>query len=368
MNKLVAANLAHHPGRTAASAIGVAVGVILVVLTVGLVRGMLRDRGARDANTGAELMFCHRDQFGISLTSLPLTLPLALLPEVRQVPGVQAVTPVGQHLEMKGESGLGIRQVDGVDFESYLQTTKVRIVSGAPLPESGDVAIVDIKYAADHQARPGDHINIFDREFKIVGVYGPETGARIMIPLATMQRELGQADKASMFLVKCQSSAEQEQVAGRIVERFPESRLIFTRELPKLFATGYQSFNIFLNVITALAGAISLLVISLTMYTTVTERTRQIGILKSLGASRGFIAGVFIKESLLISGLGVAGGLLIALLVRTLLLNTMDIKLEIEADYVLYAMLAALLSGLLGAGYPALRAARLDAIDALSYE
>lgn len=371
MNKLVAANLAHHPGRTAASALGVAVGVVLVILTVGLVRGMLRDRGERDANTGAEIMFCHRDQFGISLTSLPLTLPLEMLPQMRAVPGVAAVTPVGQHLEMKGESGLGIRQVDGVDFESYLQATKVRIVAGAPLPsnqQGGDVAIVDIKYAANRQAKPGDQINIFDREFKIVGIYGPETGARIMIPLATMQQELGATDKASMFLVKCQDPTQQEQVAQRLVERFPEARIIFTRDLPKLFATGYQSFNIFLNVVTTLAGAISLLVISLTMYTTVTERTRQIGILKSLGASKGFIAGVFIKESLLISGLGVAGGLLIAVLVRTLLVNGMGMKLEIAPDYVLYVTLAALLSGLLGALYPALRAASQDPIEALSYE
>ncbi len=48
MNNLVASNLTHHPGRTAASVVGVAVGVVLVVLTVGLVRGALRDRGQRD--------------------------------------------------------------------------------------------------------------------------------------------------------------------------------------------------------------------------------------------------------------------------------------------------------------------------------
>ncbi len=56
MNSLVASNLSHHPGRTLASVIGVAVGVILVVLTVGLVRGKLRDRGQRDANIGVEII------------------------------------------------------------------------------------------------------------------------------------------------------------------------------------------------------------------------------------------------------------------------------------------------------------------------
>ena len=72
MNNLVASNLTHHPGRTAASVVGVAVGVVLVVLTVGLVRGALRDRGQRDANIGVEIMLRQGGQ-GISLTSADMT-------------------------------------------------------------------------------------------------------------------------------------------------------------------------------------------------------------------------------------------------------------------------------------------------------
>ncbi len=369
MNNLVAANLSHHPGRTLTSVIGVAVGVILVVLTVGLVRGMLRDRGTRDTNTGVEILLSDMNQRGLSLTSLPISLPVGMAEKIREAPGVAAVTPVGQHLEMKGESGLGIRQVDGVDFEDYVKTTKVRIVEGEPLPAYGDVAIVDIKYAAVHNIKPGEsRINIFDRDFKIIGVYAPETGARIMVPLSTMQEQMGAAGKCSMLLVKCQNSSEQDQVAARITERHPELRVIFTRDLPKLFAEGYGSFNIFLNVVAGLAAAISLLIISLTMFTSVSERTRQIGILKSLGASKRFIAGVFVKESLMISLAGVALGLIVALAVRVALVNGMGMKLEIESDYVFWASLGGIASGLLGALYPALRAASQDPVKALSYE
>jgi putative ABC transport system permease protein len=368
MNNLVTSNLKHHPGRTAASVVGVAVGVILVVLTAGLVRGMLRDRGRRDVNTGVEIMLCLREQAGVSFTSLPLSLPIEMINRVRETPGVAAITPVGQHLEMKGESGLGIRQVDGVDFESYTKATMIRIVEGSPLPDSGDFVVVDTKYAAIRQTKPGDRINIFDRDFTVAGVYAPETGARMMIPLATMQDELGAQDKCSMFLVKCQNPQEQDEVARRIIERHPQFRVIFTSDLPRLFETGYDGFNIFLNVVTGLAAVISLLVISLTMYTTVAERTRQIGILKSLGASKQFIAGVFIKESLMISAIGVAIGLIASVIVRVLLVNTTGTKLEIEADYVLYAVAGGLASGLVGALYPALRAASQDPVEALSYE
>jgi putative ABC transport system permease protein len=151
MNSLVASNLTHHPGRTAVSIIGVAVGVVLVVLTVGLVHGMLRDRGQRDASIGAEIMLCLRGQGGISPTSLPLALPVTRAAAVREVPGVTIVTPVGQDMELKGEGALGLRQVDGIEFESYAAMSKLRLVAGRPLPSSGEVAIVDVRYVAEHQ-------------------------------------------------------------------------------------------------------------------------------------------------------------------------------------------------------------------------
>jgi putative ABC transport system permease protein len=368
MNSLVTANLKHHPGRTAASAAGVAIGVVLVVLTVGLVRGELRERGERDANTGIELMISQRDQFGISVVSLPISMPIELTDRVRGVAGVEDAVAVGQFLEMRGGNGLGIRQIDGVDFESYSRATGVRIISGRRLPPAGESIIVDIKYAAAHKTKLGEKIRILDREFTVVGVYEPETGARMMIPLRTMQEMLGAPNKCSMLLVKCNNAAEQEDVGRRIVERFPDLRVIFTRDLPKLLAEGYSGFNVFLNVVAALAAAISLLVISLTTYTTVTERTRQIGILKSLGASKRFIAGVFLKESLLISAFGVISGLFAALIARAFLMYALGAKIEIEADYLMAATLGGLSSGVLGALLPALRAARQDPVVALSFE
>ena len=98
-----------------------------------------------------------------------------------------------------------------------------------------------------------------------------------------------------------------------------------------------------------------------------TERTRQIGILKSLGASKLAIATVIEKEALLISAFGVLAGLAISMLARAFLMWR-GIALEMEPGYILTAALAGLLSGLLGALYPALRAASLDPVDALSYE
>lgn len=368
MNSLITANLTHHPARTLASLSGVALGVILVVLTVGLVRGMLRERGARDANLDVELMLSLNQQSGISFTTMSVSLPVERLAQVRAVPGVRTATPVGQHLEFGGAGALGLRQVDGVDFSDYQRTTGVRIVQGAPLPDHGDALVVDVKYASATKTKPGDKVKLLDREFTVVGVYAPETGARMMIPLRTLQEALGAPEMCSMFLVKCDNPAEQEAVAQRIAAHFPDFRVLFTDELPTLFATGFAAFNVFLQVVAAVAGAISLLIVLLTSYTTVTERTRQIGILKALGASRRFIALVFLKEALLISGGGVLCGLALAGLIRWALAHWNGAHISLERDYLLLAVFGGVFSSLLGALYPAWRAAGQDAVAALSYE
>jgi len=368
MNYLVASNLKHHPGRTLASVAGVATGVILVVVTVGLVRGALRDRGQRDANLAVEILLSRNNQGGISFATMSASLPVELLDQVRSTPGVRAATPVAQHVEFGGQGALGLRQIDGVDFDDYQRATGVRIVEGHALPPSGEAMIVDIKYAAAHKTKPGDKIRWMDREFQVVGIYEPETGARMMIPLRTMQETIGAPGMCSMFLVKCDNPEEQQRVARRIVERLPDFRVIFARDLPVLFANGFAAFNVFLDAVVALALAISLLIILLTTYTTVTERTRQIGILKSLGASKRFIALVFIKESMLVSAMGVTGGLFIALLSRLALTRWAGLSVEIEIGYTLFAVIGGLVSGLMGAIYPALHAAGQDAVEALSYE
>ncbi|MGH9937667.1 MAG: ABC transporter permease [Blastocatellia bacterium] len=367
MNNLVTSNLTHHPGRTLASVAGVAVGVILVVLTVGLVRGNLRERGQRDANIGVEIILRQGGQ-GISPTSADMIIPESDVEAVRAVTGVATATPVGQNLEMGASGGLGIRQIDGIDFQSFTAASNLRIVAGQPLPDSGDVAIIDFKEATNRKIKIGDRIKGLGRDLTVVGVYEPEAGARVKVPLATMQDALGAPDKCSMIFVKCRNAGEQEAVAARILEKFPDSRVLFTRDLPQLFATGFSALNVFLNVVKGLATVISLLVILLTMYTTVSERTRQIGILKSLGASKFWIVWTFEKEALLVSLLGVAGGLTVAAVARYLLVNNLGLRIDLETDSILYASVAGLVSGLLGALYPALRAASQDPVEALSYE
>jgi putative ABC transport system permease protein len=211
-------------------------------------------------------------------------------------------------------------------------------------------------------------VKLYDRPFRIVGVYEPPGGARIKIPLSTMQDQVGSEGRASSVLVACATPAEQDAVAARVHAAFPEDQIIFTRDLPELYATGVPALNVFISVVVAIASAISVLVILLAMYTTVTERTRQIGILKSLGMSNSKIAWVIEQEAIVVSVLGVAFGLALTFAARFALVRVSSLSVEIEPRWVVFSLLIGLVGGTAGALYPALRAARQDAVEALSYE
>ncbi|HLE62478.1 MAG TPA: FtsX-like permease family protein, partial [Pyrinomonadaceae bacterium] len=166
----------------------------------------------------------------------------------------------------------------------------------------------------------------------------------------------------------CVDSSNPDDVAASIRERFPDDQIVFTRDLPELYASGVPALNVFIKVVVGVAAAISILVILLAMYTTVTERTRQIGILKSLGMSKLAIAWVIEQEAILVSFFGVVVGVLFTLAARLAVMRVTSLTIELEPRWIVISLLVGLLGGSVGALYPALRAARQDAVEALSYE
>jgi putative ABC transport system permease protein len=105
------------------------------------------------------------------------------------------------------------------------------------------------------------------------------------------------------------------------------------------------------------------------MYTTITERTREIGILKSLGASKGYIIAVILREAGLLSAVGIIVGYGVAAIARKIIIGRFPtLFIELTMNWALYTALLALAGSMLGAFYPAMRAAQLDPVDALAYE
>src|SRR6266571_3109470 len=365
MDSLVLSNLAHRPARTAVSVAGIAIGVLLVVFTVGLAHGLLRERGKREANIGAQIMVRPSGMIGFS-GAQSFTLPVAAAAEISRLDGVRMAVPIGQTLDAS-DSGFGSRLVEGIPYEQYATLNGLTIKEGRGI-ESGDEVIVDSKWQQERGVAVGSTTMIFERPFRLVGTYEPPGGGRIKIPLTTIQDQVGSPDRCNTILVAAADPSQQEQVAARIKERFPDEQIIFTRELPELYLSSVPALNVFLRVVIGVAATISMLVILLAMYTTVTERTRQIGILKSLGMSKGSIAWVIEQEAILISVLGVFIGVLMMLLVRFFVMRSTTLTVDIEPTWIAVSLIVGLIGGSIGALYPALRAARQDAVEALSYE
>jgi putative ABC transport system permease protein len=374
MDSLVLSNIAHRPARTVVSVLGIGIGVLLIVFTTGLAHGVLRERGRREANLNAEIRVSASGTIGLT-GSQPFALPVERAREIAKLPGVRAALPIGQKL-LPTESGFGNRLVDGINFEEYAAVTGLTIKEGRKLSGSGYEAIVDSVWQTERRTNVvGTTIKLFERDYTIVGVYDPPGGGRVKIPLKTMQEEVGALpeeglgeERCTAILVSCHNPAEQEEVAARIRERFPDDQIIFTRDLPELYASGVPALNVFINVVVAIAAAISMLVILLAMYTTVTERTRQIGVLKSLGMSKASIAWVIEQEAILVSVLGVLTGIGLTLLIRFAVMRSTSLIIDIEPRWLLVSLAVGLVGGTLGALYPALRAARQDAVEALGYE
>lgn len=378
MDSLVAENVRHRPLRTAISVAGVALGVVLIVLTVGLARGMMRDSATRQANVNAEIMFYPAGDFSpatgqvLSLDTIYATAIQSGSPRIPAVAGVAAVSPVAQYLQTS-QTGIGFEIIEGIDVASYGAVTDWRVVDGrAP---AGKEAVVDRTYVRNkkdvngQEVRIGSEIILFGTRVPVVAIYEPEVGARVKMPLDTLQRfVVGGADKCSFLLVKCENPAEQLLVADELREKYPANRVVLTSELPSLFAGSIGSLETFLNVVVGLAAVISTLVTLLGMYTTIIERTREIGVLKSLGASRLFIVSVIEKEALLISVIGIGLGAAISLAGRYGIEAVTSLHVDIDLKWLAIAAVIGLAGGAIGALYPALRAAALDPVQALSYE
>jgi putative ABC transport system permease protein len=365
MDSLVLSNLAHRPARTAVSVAGIALGVLLVVFTVGLAHGLLRERGKREANIGAQIMVRPAGMLGLS-GGQAFSIPVGHAAEIARIDGVRMAVPIGQTLD-KSESGFGSRLIEGIPFEQYAALNGLTIKEGRGL-QSDDEVIVDAAWLQENNASIGSTIKIYELPFRLVGTYEPPGGGRIKIPLTAMQKQVGFENRCNTILIACADPAQEEQVAARIKEKFPGDQIVLTRELPELYMSSVPALNIFLKVVVGVATTISMLVILLAMYTTVTERTRQIGILKSLGMSKGSIAWVIEQEAILVSVLGVFIGVVLMLLIRFFVMRSTTLVVDVELKWIAISLVVGLIGGSIGALYPAMRAARQDAVDALSYE
>lgn len=365
MDNLVVSNIRQRPIRTLVSVAGVALGVCLVMLFTGLARGMASDMQRRAANVRAEIIFTRPG--AMQLTASTANLSTKYVESLKQIDGVAEALPVIRYI-FQGGRGFGFEQIEGVEWEPFARVNELHIESGRP-PQAADEVVIDETKARNNKLSVGDTVKLFgDKPYRVVGIYSPESGARVKMTLPAMQEALESPGKATYILIKLHDPAKDVEVAKRIDAALPGNKIQFTRDLFMSLEKTIPFLGVFLRTLVALSAVVSALVVMLAMYTTITERTREIGILKALGASRRYIVFIIESEALLISAVGLVAGFIFSFALGYAIHQIYGLFFEFTWSWGLTAAAIGILGGALGALYPAVRASNLDAVSALAYE
>jgi putative ABC transport system permease protein len=365
INKLILSNILHRPIRTAVSALAVAIEVAMVMLFVGLAHGLVDESAQRLEGVGADILVQPpSSSFLLALSQAPMPIKFGDL--LKQIPHVLAVAPVLFNFNSIG----GLNIIYGIDTPTFDRVTGgFAYHDGGPFLNPYDILVDDL-YARANHIKVGQTISLLNHEFHVCGIVEHGKGARLFIPMNTAEDLLQVQEKASIFFVKCTEPGYTDDVSDAIHRLLPKYQVLPVKEYMSLMTSNnLPALNAFITVIIAIAVGIGFLVIFLSMYTTITERTREIGILKSLGASKGYIIALILREAGLLSAVGIIVGYGVAAVARKVILAKFPtLSIELTMEWALYAAILALAGSALGAFYPALRAAQLDPVDALAYE
>jgi putative ABC transport system permease protein len=367
MNKMIVANLVHRPIRSLISIVAIALEVTLILLIVGLSLGILNDSKARQAGMGADVVVMPPGSTVIAGVS-GAPLPIKIADILAKLPHVASVAPVVMQFSTAGTLEL----IYGIDLKSFEELGgPFHYLAGGPFQGPNDVLVDDV-FAKSKQAKVGDTIELLNNNFRIAGIVEHGRGARKFLPMSTLQNLMGSQGKVSGFYLKLDDANNAPAVVDEIkaVPGMQSYNIRSMREYLSLMTpTSYPYLGSFIDVVIGVSVTIGLIVIFQAMYTAVMERTREIGILKSMGASKLYIVNVILRETALLAIAGIVLGIVFSLLAEKGIIYRMPlIRVEVTVGWILRATVIALVGALAGAVYPALKAAQKDPIDALAYE
>jgi putative ABC transport system permease protein len=367
MNKMIVANLAHRPMRSLISIVAIALEVTLILLIVGLSMGILNDSKSRQAGIGADVIVMPPgSSFIVGLTGAPMSIKVG--PILGKLPHVRTVAPVVTNISTSG----ALEVIAGIDLKTYESLSgPFHFLAGGPFQGPYD-AMVDDLFAKGKHVKVGDTIEILNHNFRVAGIVAPGKGARKFLPIETLQDLVGAKDKASIFYLKLDDPSNADAVVNEIkavpgMEKYVATSMAYY--LSMMTPSNYPGLSSFITVVIGISVIIGFIVIFQAMYTAVMERTREIGILKSMGASKIYIVNVILRETLLLAICGIVAGILFSLLARAAIVQRLPLlRVVVTGEWILRATAVAIIGAILGAIYPAFKAAQKDPIEALAYE
>ena len=295
------------------------------------------------------------------------------------------------------------RVVKGVGYDAqsteWIYTDQADISPGrtftaAEHDAAAPVTLVNKKLAEDlfGESDPiGKEIDLGGTRFTVIGVFdtkagflksldgrGPDT-PRMIIPMMTAYRRLDVWRRSMMLMVKPKSGVPRDAAMDAVTATLRGMRGLRPREINSFFLVGQDKM---METFDSLFGAIFMVGLGLSavglmvggvgvvaiMMISVTERTREIGVRKALGATRGTILWQFLVEAMTLTSLGAGIGLLVGAGLAWIIRSTTPVPASVPFSAVVLSLLGAVLTGVVFGMLPATRASKLDPVEALRHE
>ena len=350
--------------RSLLSVLLIGVPVTLILCLVGLTHGLSEDAQDRARGIGADVVIL-ASTVGQATSFSPATLPEALSAEVEKQPHVAMAMGV---INQTDQLPLILTGVDMALFNrmsggfSYIQGHD---------PVNDDDIVLDKYVAEQKNARLGDTVKVLNHQWQLVGIFDTGKLAREGVKLSVLQTLLAAHNRVGQIYVKVDDPKNIDAVVKELSDLLPSDKV----ETMAALIGGYDpnktpGVKQFTTVIVIIGVVIGFFVVCLSMYMAVLQRTREIGILKALGAGKAFVLGSILLEAEILGVCGTIIGILLSFaayaLIRTLV--PASIPMIIVTAWWPIAGVITLFGAALGSLYPGWHAASHDPIEALAYE
>jgi len=390
--------------RAGLTILGIAVGVLVVTVMSAAVHGINAGVSKSMAAAGPTTFFITKWPADINvcaggaascpwIRNPPLTLDQAR--EIETIADVKGVTAhIGSGAPIKYEDrelpsitidGFtpGWLDVQGGDIIAGRNFTQLEYETAAPVVIVNEKVVEKLFLGGE---AVGKDVRLRGKLFSVIGVYKPianvfDSGnqGKGVVPLTTAQRRLNIGIRWMDLTVKPRDGANRDAVMDEVIATMRMTRhlrpaqqndfFISTPEaLMKLYDRIVGVFFLVMIVLSAiglLVGGVGVVAI---MMISVTERTREIGVRKALGATRGTILWQFLVEAATLTLVGAVAGLMVGGAVTFLIRSSTPIEASTPPAAIVAALLASAFAGIVFGMLPAMKASKLDPVEALRYE
>jgi putative ABC transport system permease protein len=390
--------------RAGLTILGIAVGVFVVVVISAAIHGINESVAKDFESAGPTTFFVSRFPIsfeacdGTDATCKFLRNPPLTLADVDALAPLASVRSVGAQVQTQKTMSYRDKRVTGVEVDGYTnnwqQTDGGDIYPGrnftANEGRAADrVIIVNDKLATQlfGDSDPIDKpVTVGNEQFQVIGVYhytasflGGGDSPKAIIPIETARKHLNASFDYIGIAVVPAATATRAQAIDDIIATLRARHglrpsadndfAIITQD--QLFDVYNKIFGAFFLVMVVLSG-VGLIVggvgVVAIMMISVTERTREIGVRKALGATRGTILWQFLVEAVTLTGIGALIGLVLGMLVAFAIKHSTPVAASVPPMAIVAALLTSCVTGILFGMLPAAKAAKLDPVTALRYE